>query len=284
VASAGAALLAAGTPLGAEALAVAASQGAAELPVHRPPRVAVLTTGDEIVPAESSPPPGHLRDSHTDFLLAAGRSLRLDLTALGIAPDDREVLAARVAAGLSDHDVLLIGGGVSAGDFDFVEEVLAAAGCESLFDALAIQPGKPLVAAVRRAADSAERRLVFGLPGNPASVMVTWRLVVRPALLRLLGYRAAPLADLIAGELAAAAPGAGPRERFVPAVIEVVAGRLRVTPLAPQGSHDLAAQARGPGLLRIAAGSPPRLAGEACEVLLPEGWLGAAAVRDDPTS
>jgi molybdopterin molybdotransferase len=270
VARSGATLLAAGTPLGAEALAVAASQGAARLPVHRPPGVAVLTTGDEIVPPDSSPPPGHLRDSHTDFLLAAGRSLGLELSALGIAPDDRDLLAARVATGLAGHDVLLIGGGVSAGDFDFVEDVLAAAGCETLFDAVAIQPGKPLVAAVRRAADPADRRLVFGLPGNPASVMITWRLVVRPALLRLLGHRSAPLADLIVGELAGDAPGAGARERFLPAVVEVVAGRLRVTPVAARGSHDLAAQARGPALLHVPAHTPARPSGAACQVLLPD--------------
>ncbi|HEX2163804.1 MAG TPA: molybdopterin molybdotransferase MoeA, partial [Thermoanaerobaculia bacterium] len=177
VTRAGQPLLPAGTLVGPEALALAASQGAVELAVHRPPRVAVLTTGDEVVPPEAEPPPGGLRDSHTDFLLAAGRGLGLASTPLGIAPDDREALAERVAAGLAGHDVLVVGGGVSAGDFDFVEEVLAAAGCAKLFDAVAIQPGKPLVAAVRAGGAAAERRLVFGLPGNPASVMVTWRLV-----------------------------------------------------------------------------------------------------------
>jgi molybdopterin molybdotransferase len=270
VARAGAPLLAAGTVLGPEALSVAASQGAAELPVHGAPRVAVLATGDEVVPPEAEPPPGRLRDSHTDYLLAAGRLLGLGFTALGIAPDDRAALAERIGAGLAGHDVLLVTGGVSAGDFDFVEDVLAAAGCEPLFDAVAIQPGKPLVAAVRPAAAGSPRRLVFGLPGNPASAIVTYRLVVRPALLRLLGRPAAPLADLVAGELAAAAPGAGPRDRFFPAVVVPGPGGLRVTPVAPQGSHDHLAQARGPALLHVPAGSPPRRPGEPCRVLLPD--------------
>lgn len=270
VARAGEPLLAAGAALGPEALAVAASQGLAALPVHRPPRVAVLTTGDEVVPPESEPPPGHLRDSHTDFLLAAGRLLGLAFTPLGIAPDERDALAGRVAAGLADHDVLLVGGGVSAGDFDFVEEVLEAAGCRRLFDAVAIQPGKPLVAAVRAERPDSPRRLVFGLPGNPASVMVTYRLVVRPALLRLLGHHAEPLGGLIAAELAAPSPGAGPRDRFLPARVELAAGRLRATPLSPHGSHDLPAQARGPALLHVPAHTPPRPEGASCQILLPD--------------
>lgn len=270
VARAGEPLLAAGTALGPEALSVAASQGLAELPIHRPPRVAVLTTGDEVVPPERQPPPGHLRDSHTDYLLAAGRLLGLAFTPLGIAPDDRDALAERVAAGLADHDVLLVGGGVSAGDFDFVEEVLEAAGCRRLFDAVAIQPGKPLVAAVRAERPGTPRRLVFGLPGNPASVMVTYRLVVRPALLCLLGHRADPLGGLVAAELAAPSPGAGPRDRFLPARLELATGRLRVTPLSTQGSHDLPVQAHGPALLHVPAHTAPRAEGDPCRILLPD--------------
>jgi molybdopterin molybdotransferase len=175
-----------------------------------------------------------------------------------------------VAAGLADHDVLLVCGGVSAGDFDFVEEVLAAAGCRRLFDAVDIQPGKPLVAAVRAEAPGAPGRLVFGLPGNPASVMVTYRLAVRPALLRLLGHPAEPLGGLLAAELAAPSPGAGARDRFVAARVELAEGVLRVTPLAARGSHDLPAQARGPALLHVPAHTPPRPAGVACRVLLPD--------------
>lgn len=270
VSRAGAPLLAAGTVLGPEALALAASQGFAALPVRRAPRVAVLTTGDEVVPPEAEPPPGHLRDSHTDYLLAAGRLLGLAFTPLGIARDDRADLAERVAAGLADHDVLLVGGGVSAGDFDFVEEVLAGAGLEPLFDAVAIQPGKPLVAAVRPEAAGAPRRLVFGLPGNPVSVIVTFRLVVRPALLRLLGRAADPRTGFLPARLAAPAPATTRRERFLPCEIEATPEGLRATPLDPEGSHDLATQARAPALLHLAAGAPARSAGDPCRVLPPD--------------
>ncbi len=266
----GAAVLAAGTPVGPEALAVAATHGHGELTVHAAPRVAVLTTGDEVVPPEADPGPGQLRDSHTDFLLAAGAGLGLAFTALGIAPDDPEELAARVARGLATADVLLVCGGVSAGEFDFVETVLAGLGCRLLFDAVAIQPGKPLVAAVRPAGDGADRAaLVFGLPGNPASVMVAYRLFVRPALARLLGRPAGYLDDMLDGVLAAPAPPARDRDRFLPARLERGPDGWMVTPEAPRGSHDLAAQARGPALLHLPARTPAAAAGAACRVLPP---------------
>jgi len=264
-------LLAAGSRLTPEALALAAGHGYATLPVHRAPRVAVLPTGDEVVAPEEEPAPGQLRDTHTDFLTAACAELGVDAEPLGIAPDEPGELTRLIERGLDGADVLLLGGGVSAGELDLVEGVLAALGCEALFTSVAVQPGKPLVAAVRPAdADPAgRRRLVFGLPGNPGSVMVTFHLFVRPALRRLLGDAAAhPHDRLLDGVLAAPAPGAKARERYVPARARAVGGRLEVTPLALRGSHDMSAHARGDALLRLAAGAPPAAAGEACQVLL----------------
>src|SRR5260370_17895133 len=125
-------------------MALVASQGYAELRVPRAPAVAVLPTGDEVVPPERVPGPGQLRDSHTDFLLAAGGALGLRFTALGIAPDRPDELTARVAAGLAAADVLLICGGVSMGEFDLVEGALERLGCRPPFDAAAVPPGTPL--------------------------------------------------------------------------------------------------------------------------------------------
>ena len=112
----------------------------------RAPRLAVLATGDEVVPPEATPAPGQLRDSNSAFLLAAAAGLGLEATSLGIAPDRVEALVPLVERGLA-ADVLLLCGGVSAGEFDLVEGVLRDLGCRALFDAVAIQPGKPLVAA-----------------------------------------------------------------------------------------------------------------------------------------
>jgi len=262
-------LLPALTRLTPGALALLATHGYAEVPIHRIPEVAVLATGDEVVPPETEPAPGQLRDSHTDFLLAAGASLGLGFTPLGIAPDRTPELAALVRRGL-EADVLLLCGGVSAGEFDLVEGVLADLGCRVLFDAVAIQPGKPLVFAVREADASraaGRRTLVFGLPGNPASVMVSFWLFVRPALRRLCGLPDGFWHGALRGTLAAPLPGAGPRDRFLPAEAATRAGEVIVTPFPPKGSHDLAAFARGTALVRVRAGAAPASAGERCEIL-----------------
>jgi molybdopterin molybdotransferase len=255
-------LLPAGARLTPGALALLASHGYAALPVYRAPSVSVLTTGDEVVPPEATPAPGQLRDSNTDFLVAAGAGLGLRFESLGIAPDRADALRTLVERGLRS-DVLLLCGGVSMGEFDLVEGVLAELGCETVFEAVAIQPGKPMVFAAAR-----DGGLVFGLPGNPASVMVSFWLFVRPALRHLMGIEDSWWGSAVAGTLEAPLPGAGPRDRFLAAAIDVRGGELRVTPFPPRGSHDLAAYARGTALVRVRPGAPPARAGERCEVLL----------------
>ncbi len=257
-------LLPAGSRLTPGALALLATHGHGELPVHRAPSVAVLTTGDEVVPPDTVPAPGQLRDSHTDFLLAAGATLGLRFVPLGIAPDRVDPLRDLIRQGLR-ADVLLLCGGVSMGEFDFVEGVLAELGCETVFDGVAIQPGKPLVFAVHPGG------LVFGLPGNPASVMVSFWLFVRPALRRLLGFADSWWGPALPAILAAPLPGMGPRDRFLPAAVEIRNGEILVTPFPPKGSHDLATFAHGTALVRVPAGSAPREAGERCEVLVVAG-------------
>ncbi len=126
---------------------------------------------------------------------------------------------------------------------------------------MAIQPGKPLVAARH------PRGHLFGLPGNPASVMVTFWLFVRPLLRRLMGHADGYLRGARAATLSAAAPGAKGRDRFLPAEIESSHGELLVRPVGPKGSHDQAAYARGTALLRIAAEAPPSAAGDRCEIV-----------------
>ncbi|HET9228943.1 MAG TPA: molybdopterin molybdotransferase MoeA, partial [Thermoanaerobaculia bacterium] len=205
-------LLPAGAILTPEALALIATHGYPELPVHRAPTVAILTTGDEVVPPEAEPAPGQIRDSHTDFLLSSGQQLGLRFRSLGIAPDRVDELRALAEEGLRS-DVLILCGGVSMGEFDLVEGVLAELGCKAHFDAVAIQPGKPMVFATHA------NGLVFGLPGNPAAVMVAFRLFVRPALKRLMGIQE-DWWEGLTGTLAAPLPNATTRDRFLPAQVE----------------------------------------------------------------
>ena len=258
-------LVPASTELRAETLGLLASHGHLSVPVHRPPRVSIVVTGDEVVPPDEEPAPGRLRDAHGAFLAAAATALGAETTWLGIAPDRRDALEAFVRRGLA-HDVLLLTGGVSMGELDFVEDVLTAQGCDLLFDAVAVQPGKPLVAAVH------ERGLVFGLPGNPASVVVTFRLFVQPALRRLQGHDDRFWHGALRARLAGPLPGARGRDRFLPARLAIVDRALEATPLPGRGSHDLAGHALGAALVRVRAGAGPREAGEACEVLPATGF------------
>ena len=262
---AGEPLLPAGARLTPGAMAVLATHGYDEVPVHRAPAVAVLATGDEVVPPEQVPGPGQLRDSHTDFLLAAGAALGLRFTSLGIAPDRAGELAERLAGGLAAADVMLVCGGVSMGEFDLVEGVLERLGCQRHFDAVAIQPGKPLVFATH------PRGVVFGLPGNPASVMVDFWLFVRPALARLAGRTDSWWRPALPATLAAPLPGAASaRDRFLPAEVdwgEAPDGGPLAMPLPPKGSHDLAAYARANALVRVRAGAAPAPPGARCEIL-----------------
>ncbi|HEX5759448.1 MAG TPA: gephyrin-like molybdotransferase Glp [Thermoanaerobaculia bacterium] len=265
VVRAGEELFAAGALLTPGALALLAAHGYDELPARRAPRVAVLATGNELVPAEAEPGPGQLRDSNTPFLLAAGATLGLAFEPLGIARDEPEALGAALGRGLG-ADLLLVCGGVSAGEFDLVEPALARLGCETLFDAVAVQPGKPLVAAVHPGG------LIVGLPGNPAAVMVDFWLFVRPALRRLLGGRDGYWQGALRGRLTAPLAAARGRTRYLPAEVAFAEGELLVAPVAPKGSHDLAAYARGTALVRVPAGAPPAPAGAACEVLPLADW------------
>ena len=244
-------LLPSGSLLTPGAMGLVATHGYAELEVVGQPRVAVLTTGDEVIPPEATPRPGQLRDSNTDALLASGRGLGLELEPLGTARDTLDSLRESIRKGL-EHDVLLLCGGVSKGEFDYVEDVLDELGCQPLFDAVAIQPGKPLVAAVH------DGGLVFGLPGNPASVMACFWLFVRPALRRMMGYDDAYWHGAIGGELAGPLPGAKGRDRFLAAEVAFADGVARVLPIPNKGSHDVA-------FLRVrhgaGAGAGPRRAG-----------------------
>ena len=254
-------LLSIGTRLTPGAISLLASHGYGEVVVHPEPTVAVLTTGDEVVPPETEPGPGQLRDSNTSYLLAAGRSLGWRFGSLGIAPDRVDALRTHIADGMR-RDVLLLCGGVSMGELDLVEDVLEELGCEKLFDQVAIQPGKPLVAARHGGG------WVFGLPGNPASVMVTFQLFVRPLLRRLAGHPDGFWRGVLRAVLAGPAPASKGRDRFLVASIRRgPEGSLLALPHTPRGSHDVAAHARGTALVRVPVHGPAGTAGSICEIL-----------------
>ncbi len=181
VLEAGAPLVAARAELRAGEIAIAASQGHAVVAVHRRPRVAILSTGDELLELGAPPRDGAIYDSNTHGLAAAVREAGGVPTILPQGADTQEALDALVREGLQ-ADVLVSTGGVSVGDYDLVHGAFAAAGVSDVFWKVRIKPGKPV-----RFGVAPSGSLAIGLPGNPVSAMVTFELFVRPALRTLLG-------------------------------------------------------------------------------------------------
>lgn len=180
----GQAVLLAGTRLAPWHMTILAALGIAEVPVARRPRVAIIATGDELVPVDVLPGPGQLVDSSVHALRALVAEAGGVATSLGIAPDDRAAITALLARALdpAHFDAVITTGGVSVGDRDFVHDALADAGVARDLYKVAMKPGKPF--AFGRGSDG---RPVFGLPGNPVSTIVAFELFLRPALLAMQG-------------------------------------------------------------------------------------------------
>lgn len=175
-------VLSAGDVAGPAEIGFLASLGFSRVSVHRRPRVAVISTGSELVEPGQPLSPGKIRNSNGYSLEAQCRQLGLEPERLGIAPDEYEATRRLMEQGLG-YDVLITSGGVSVGEYDFVKDVQEDLGVERRLWQVAMKPGKPLAFGVR--GDT----LVFGVPGNPVAAMVSFELFVRPALLRLMGYR-----------------------------------------------------------------------------------------------
>lgn len=244
-------LMSAGKLLRAVDLALLAEVGQAIVDAIPRPRVAVLATGNELVECDKAISAGQIRNSNGPMLLAALVEAAATPIDLGIARDDEANLSTAIGKGL-DADVLLITGGVSAGVMDLVPAVLAQLGVEQVFHKVHMKPGKPLWFGKRDA--DGRRTLVFGLPGNPVSTLVSFHLFVKPALRALAGGHFESTRP-IRGQLTAAARHRGDRPTYHPCRLELgLQGGDSVEPLPWRGSADLAALADANGLMVLPAG------------------------------
>jgi molybdopterin molybdotransferase len=258
-ARAGSPILDAGTTLDYRQIALLASVGQCTLPVYRKPRVAILSTGDEVVPLDAVPEPYQIRNSNAYSLAAQVRRRCGEAVILPIAPDVAARTRELIEQGLRS-DLLLLSGGVSMGKYDVVEQVLQELGAEFFFTQVAIQPGKPLV--FGRVGSTP----VFGLPGNPISTMVTFEVFARIAVDRLAGRPDSPL-PFVRARLGSDFQHKPVLTRFLPAVLTGDYGEATVNPVKWQGSGDLVALAGANCYLVAAAGQASWKAGEWISVL-----------------
>jgi molybdopterin molybdotransferase len=248
-----------GLRLGFAELAVAAQVGASTLQCFEKPRVAILSTGDEVVPITETPGPFHIRNSNTISLAAQIQLAGGDPVPLINALDRVDDLSAKIEQGLSE-DILVLSGGVSMGKYDLVESVLKGMGAEFFFDAVAIRPGKPAVFGRCR------NTLIFGLPGNPVSTMVTFQLFVIPAIDILSGTQPRPL-PLLEATLADALNEKSGLTHFLPARLEWSGSTPKVSPISWQGSGDIAALTRANCFVVVPSDQPAIPAGDRVSVL-----------------
>jgi molybdenum cofactor synthesis domain-containing protein len=257
-------VLASGEEITAARAAVLAAFGCARVKVRRRPRVGVLATGTELVQVEETPGEDQIRDSNTYSLAAYARLAGARVERLPFAGDDPALLRGEIEEAAARTDVLVLSGGVSMGRYDFTKDALRTLGAEVFFERVALRPGKPTVFARLRGEHDT---LVFGLPGNPVSVSVTFNLFARTALRALQGASdPAPVEERAV--LARAAKGTAERTSYLPARLSTDGeGRLLAEVLKWGGSSDFVAFAQATALVIIPSGVKSLDAGEVVRVV-----------------
>jgi molybdopterin molybdotransferase len=237
----GTVLISRGTRLNDAAIALAASVGKSQLQVYKCPRVAVLTTGDEIVDVNATPGPTQIRNSNSYSLAVQIAKAGGEPVLLPIAPDEPSGLRRLMEEGVKS-DLLLMTGGVSMGRYDLVEQVLAALKAEFFFTGAKIQPGRPVVFGRSAAQGTGRDKYFFGLPGNPVSTMVTFELFARPMLEALAGMSPRKLM-FVHAKLQSEIRVKPGLKRFLPAILSGEFEDSQVDLVRWQGSGDIAATA-----------------------------------------
>ena len=234
-------------------LSVLAAVGCDPVPVFRRPRVAILTTGDELIAPSEVPGPGQIREGNTLHLAAMASAAGASVVQVGRISDDVETLAAAFEEALSSCDALITTGGVSMGKYDLVGDALERVGAEQLFHKIAIKPGKPVWFGRRGDA------LVFGLPGNPVSCLVTHEVFVRPALARIGGCEAEVAERLAWGVWQGGETRSNFRQQNLPVRVEQTSeGAVELRSVEWNSSADVVALTTAEGLLVVPAGEKVR--------------------------
>ena len=249
-----------GGSIGAAEVGLLATLGYSQVRVYRRPRVAILSTGNELADLGTQPGPAQIPNTNTYSLMAQVTEAGAEPFNLGVAPDQLEAIIERVQWGLTSADVLVTSAGVSVGELDLVREALERGGAELHLWQVSMRPGKPITFGTRA------RRPVFGLPGNPVSAMVTFELFVRPALRRMQGARVLDRPRLRARALETIA-NPGSRRGYLRVTLEEDARGYGARLTGDQGSAILRSMVLADGLAVV----PPDTtiaAGEAVDVIV----------------
>ncbi len=263
---AGDTIIAGGTVLRPPEISMLASFNKVLVPVYRRPRVAVLSTGDELVEPGESVSSGKIINSNALSLAAAIREIGAEPVILGIARDNRESHREKMIEGLK-ADALITSAGVSAGDRDLVRECLAELGVRKLFWKVGIKPGGPTAFGMY------DDKPVFSLPGNPVSTMITFEEFARPALLRMMGHRKVirPLVKVTLAEDARKKPG---KVHFLRVRLTVDGGRYLAYTSGDQNTGILKTMLQADALVILPAGRDSFAAGEELDAHILNGSIG----------
>ncbi len=260
-AKAGNLMLSAGAIISPAATAVLASFGYAMVEVAHRPKLVLLSTGDELVEVWEKPQAAQIRNSNTFSLAGYAQAAGAEVLRAGIVRDDFTETKLAIAAAAAMADVVMLSGGVSMGDYDLVKPALKELGAEIFVEKVAMHPGKPTVFA------KLGETLIFGLPGNPVSVAVSFHLFARPALLKMQGATDIYLPRVFA-YAASNVKGAPPRRSHQPARLAIRNGLAEAEPLKWAGSSDVVAFMQADALIVVPEDHKGYEAGELVEVIL----------------
>ncbi|MXY21832.1 MAG: molybdopterin molybdenumtransferase MoeA [Dehalococcoidia bacterium] len=236
--------------------------GITEIPVLRKPRVAIVSTGDELVPPEDRPPPGNIRDINTYTIAARVAQCGAEPVIIGLAPDEYEPQLQAARDGIRTADALIFSAGSSLSTRDMTADVFNQLGEPGvLLHGISIKPGKPTIVAV------ADGKPLFGLPGNPVSALVVFDLLVVPTIHLLSGTDNPPTANTLNAILTADIPSESGREDYVPVTLSDSGGTLHSTPVFGK-SNLIYTLVNSDGLIQVPADSGGLYAGEEVSVRL----------------
>ncbi len=249
-----------GREIGAAEMAVLASFGYVRVRVGRRPRVAIISTGSELVDVSTKPTAAQIRNSNSYTLEAYALGAGAIVDNLGTVEDTPAATRAALVSAAEGRDVVITSGGVSMGDYDLVKAALEAIGARIYFDKVSIRPGKPTVFARRN------QTWFFGLPGNPVSTSVTFNVFARPAIRKMQGENS-PLLPTVRAVLVHSIKDASSRRSYLPARLFIEDGRAMVESLKWGGSSDLVAFMKANALIMVREDTHEIAEGETVEVL-----------------